>query len=143
MKDILSLNIIKNIIKEKKKGSIHLSRYPLENYKGMYEEYIIIYGFDKEKFRLMRSLACYVLDFFGDDAQDIEYEFSSVEEIIKYVENKLNKKLEDMTMVDRKDIPTIFDITDEEQKEYEEIWKKCEKDFEEGKFLDKSLKFIQ
>ena len=109
----------------------------------MYEEYSIIYNYHKNSYKLMHSLVCYVLDFFGDDSQDIEYEFSNVEEIVKYVENKLNKKLENMTMLDNLRIPTIFDITDEEKKEFEKNWCECRKAFDENKFLDKNLKFVQ
>lgn len=139
----LSLKKILNLIQKEKEGSILLSRYSLENYKGMYEEYIIIYNNNKNTYHLMYNLICYVLDFFGDSSQDIRYEFSSVEKIINYVENKLSKKLEDMTIVDRSEIPTIFDITEEEKLIYEKIWWECRKDFDDGKFLDKTLKFIQ
>ncbi|MFN8577076.1 MAG: hypothetical protein U0354_09485 [Candidatus Sericytochromatia bacterium] len=138
----LSLNEILTIIRENKTGFIDFSRYPLEDYEGMYEEYSLIYDYDSKNYKLMHSFICYILDFFGDDSQDIEYEFSNVEEIIKYIENKLNKKLKDITLLDREKIPTLFDITEDERKKIEKNWQKCREDFKKGKFLDKDLKLI-
>ncbi|MFN8672642.1 MAG: hypothetical protein U0457_11265 [Candidatus Sericytochromatia bacterium] len=135
----LSLKNILHLIKEKKQSFINLSTLPLDNFKGMYEEYSIIYNYDKNTYFLRYSLICYVLDFFGEYSQDIDYKFLSIEEIVKYVEYKLNKKLENMTRLDRSKIPTVFDITEEEKKEFQEIWLKCRKKFDKGHFLDKTL----
>lgn len=142
MSKSLSLNKILKRMKFKKQGSIQFSRYSLEDYEGMYDEYIILYGFNKRKYTLIHSFACYVLDFFGDDSEDIRYEFLSVEELIDYVEEKLNLKLKDMTIFERAKIPTIFDITDEERLIYDKVWDRFRQDFDSGKFLDKDLKLI-
>lgn len=141
----LSIEKIKDIINSCDVGLIFFNVEELLGYNGVYEEYHLVYDIKNgNKYYYLRNrFVCYVLDFFGDDLyKDHEYNFLSIEKIVEYVEKKLGKTIKDMITFDRSKIPTTFDITDEEKRELEENWKRFEIDFDEGKFLDRSLKLI-
>lgn len=136
---------LNSYIQNNVKGSILVSYRNCADYEGMVLGIMIVFDGREPKYELDLQWMSMGLDLYGDTLQEsYVYQFVSLEALLEYLLLKYHINISDIPLKYQFDLSQFPNpIKDEAKKPlFEAAWQKFLVDFENGAFLDPSLKLV-
>lgn len=140
-----SLQALKQHLQERQKGSLLIAYKNCPDYEGMVLSFMLVYDVVKSKYQLDVQWMCLGLDLYGDTLQEsYVYHFNSLENFIHHLALAYQIGINDIPISYQFNHALFPNPLKNENKKllYQKNWERFQADFNQDKFLDKTLEVV-